>query len=124
MDDPDELADLIRSSRQAALGMTGFMNEALLISHGPKPFSVPDPTRWTILLGTGFERYDVTDAQAFWGDALPGAIFDIVEDGVHFLHATHVDHVIAGLERLDQPISISSIRSPAGPMAVAERLSA
>ena len=124
MGDPDECADLIRSTRQAALGLTGFMNEALLISHGPKPFSVPDPARWTILLGTGFERYDVTDAQAFWSDALPGATFDIVEDGVHFLHATHVNHVIAGLDRLDQPISMSSIRSPAGPMAVAERLSA
>lgn len=105
MDDPAELADLIRSSRQAALGMTGFMNEALLISHGPKPFSVPDPERWTILLGTGYERYDVSDASKFWSDALPGARIDIVEDGVHFLHATHVDRVIAGLDRLDQSMS-------------------
>ena len=103
MDDPNELADLIRSTRQAALGMTGFMNEALLISHGPKPFSVPDPDRWTILLGTGFERYDVGDAQAFWGDALPGAAIRIVEDGVHFLHATHVRDLIAGLDRLAEP---------------------
>ena len=101
MDDPNELADLIRSSRQAALGMTGFMNEALALSEGPKPFSVPSSDAWTILLGTGFERYDVGDARAFWGDALPGAKIDIVEDGVHFLHATHVDHVIAALDRLD-----------------------
>ena len=110
LDDPHELADLIRSSRQAALGMTGFMNESLTFARtGPQPVSVPEPENWTILLGTGFERYDVGDARKFWGDALPGAIIDIVEDGVHFLHATHVDHVIAGLQRLeDQPYSLRS----------------
>ena len=81
--------------------MTGFMNEALAVSRsGPRPVPVAEPERWTILLGSGFERYDVGDAARFWGDALPGATIDIVDDGVHFLHVTHVDRVIAALDRL------------------------
>ncbi len=101
LDTPQDLADIIRATRQAALGMTGFMNEALSVSAGPQPVSVPDPGNWTILLGTGFERYDVTDARAFWCAALPGATVDIVDDGVHFLHLTHIDHVIAALDRMN-----------------------
>ena len=100
LDDPQELDDVIRSTRQAALGMTGFMNEALSLSRsGPQPVQVAEPERWTILLGSGYERYDVSDAARFWSAALPGATIDIVEDGVHFLHATHTDHVIAALIR-------------------------
>jgi pimeloyl-ACP methyl ester carboxylesterase len=98
-DDPLECADIIRGSRQAIHGMHGFLSEALQLGVGPRLTPLANARRWTSLFGTGFETYDVSDAISFWGHALPGGTIKVVEDGVHFLHVTHVSEVIAGLNR-------------------------
>ncbi len=99
LDDPAELADLVRATKQASVGMYGFMNEALWLTGAPHPSVVPDAGGWTVLLGDGTEPYDIADAQAFWRAALPDATIDLVQGGFHFLHVTHVDRVIAALDR-------------------------
>jgi pimeloyl-ACP methyl ester carboxylesterase len=97
--DPSEGADIVRGSRQAIQGMHGFLEEALQLGLGPKLEPLANGERWTGLFGTGYESYDVKDAVAFWGNILPDGVIRIVEDGVHFLHVTHPEEVITGLNR-------------------------
>ncbi|MBK8630073.1 MAG: alpha/beta fold hydrolase [Sphingomonadales bacterium] len=98
-DDPEECAAIVRSSRQAMQGMHGFFGEVMAMRKGPKLDPVPDATRWTALFGSGYESYDVTDGVTFWSSALPGGAIRVVDDGVHFLHLTHTDEVVAALKR-------------------------
>jgi DNA-binding CsgD family transcriptional regulator/pimeloyl-ACP methyl ester carboxylesterase len=97
--DPSECADIVRGSRQAIQGMHGFLEEALQLGLGLKLEPLANGERWTGLFGTGYESYDVKDAVAFWGNILPDGVIRIVEDGVHFLHVTHSEEVITGLNR-------------------------
>jgi DNA-binding CsgD family transcriptional regulator len=99
LDQPDELADIVHGAKQASVGVTGFLNEALALGRDPVPANVVNAARFTLLWGTGHARYDIEDAIAFWSGAMPAAHIDVVDDGVHFLHVTHVDHVIAALDR-------------------------
>jgi pimeloyl-ACP methyl ester carboxylesterase/DNA-binding CsgD family transcriptional regulator len=99
LDDPQELADIIRGGQQASLGMTGFMDEALELGDGPRPQRIDDARAWTVMFGGGYERYDISDATAWWTGHLPGATIEVVEGGVHFLHSTHTAEVIAALQR-------------------------
>ena len=84
-----ERADIVRGAQQAILGFEGFLSEALSLEAGPKPARLADATNWTAMFGSGYESYDTFDAASFWGEAMPGAWIEIVEDGVHFLHVTH-----------------------------------
>jgi DNA-binding CsgD family transcriptional regulator len=97
LDDPRELADIVRGGQQAALGMTGFMDEALELGDGPRIFDALRARTWTVMFGSGYERYDISDAIAWWTDHLPGATIKVVEGGVHFLHSTHAAEVVAAL---------------------------
>ncbi|TRW15214.1 alpha/beta fold hydrolase [Glacieibacterium frigidum] len=107
LDDPREVADIVRGTLQACAGMTGFLGEALALAARPLPVRVPASRRWTLLFGTGYERHDVADAVAFWSAALPQATVRIVDDGVHFLHVTHGAEVVAALGRAALPPSLT-----------------
>jgi pimeloyl-ACP methyl ester carboxylesterase len=99
MDDDQGRADIIRGSHQAIHGRLGFVNEALALGDGPQPIRVEDATRWTAMFGEGYERFDVPDAMAFWGDVIPGGTVQCVERGVHFLHMTNTAEVREALRR-------------------------
>jgi DNA-binding CsgD family transcriptional regulator/pimeloyl-ACP methyl ester carboxylesterase len=99
LDDDTARAEIVRSARQAIQGLSGFLAEALANAKGYQLDEVQNSHRWTALFGSGFESYDVSDAVAFWGKAMPQGTIRVVEDGVHFLHVTHVDEVIAALRR-------------------------
>jgi len=109
LDDPAELADVVRGAKQASVGMYGFMNEALALAREPKPAFVDDAGAWTILFGSGYERYDIDDAAEFWSAAMPDAAIETVADGAHFLHVTHTDVVI---DALDRARSLTSVKQP------------
>lgn len=98
--DEQECEHIVRASRQAMQGMHGFFSEIMALRKGPHLAPLPDGTRWTALFGSGYESYDVADGLAFWGRTLPGAQLDVIDDGVHFLHLTHTDAVLAGLARV------------------------
>jgi pimeloyl-ACP methyl ester carboxylesterase len=99
LDDPAERADLLRGCQQAVRGMYGFLNEAIALGAGANPVQMKDGSRWSAIFGSGYEKFDVADAARFWGAAMPGGTVDIVREGVHFLHVTHTDAVIAALRR-------------------------
>jgi hypothetical protein len=99
LNDPIEMADIVRGAQQAALGLNGFLNEALSLGKGPQPRRVQNASGWTALFGSGYERHDVSDATRFWAEALPGGTIMTVPDGVHFLHITHLDTIIEALHR-------------------------
>jgi len=99
LDDPVGLADIIRGSHQAIHGRLGFVNEALALGDGPRPARIDNAARWTAMFGEGYERFDVPDAMAFWGQALPGGTITCVERGVHFLHMTNQAEVRDALRR-------------------------
>ncbi len=99
LDDPLELADIIRATKQASVGMYGFMNESLWLTRAPKPPVVRDADGWTLFFGEGYERYDITDAVPFWCDAMTGATVEMVDGSAHFLHIAHCDRIIAALDR-------------------------
>ncbi len=100
LDDPQELADIVRGGQQASLGMTGFMDEALELGDGPRPCRITDARAWTVMFGSGYERYDVSEATQWWADHLTGATIETVDGGVHFLHSTHTAQVVAALKRV------------------------
>jgi DNA-binding CsgD family transcriptional regulator len=115
LDDRQELADIVRGGQQASLGMTGFMDEALELGNGPRPQPIADARAWTVMFGRGFDRYDISDATAWWARHLTGATIEAVEGGVHFLHSTHTDAVIAALKRslaVDGAVQNPSERRP------------
>ena len=99
LDDPCELADIVRGAQQASLGMTGFMDEALELGDGPRPRPIADARAWTAMFGSGYERRDISDATDWWAKHLTGATIEVVDGGVHFLHSTHTAEVIAALHR-------------------------
>jgi pimeloyl-ACP methyl ester carboxylesterase/DNA-binding CsgD family transcriptional regulator len=100
LDDSQERADILRGAQQAALGMAGFLGEALEL--GPRPRRIADGRNWTLIFGEIYERADATESRAYWLDHVPGAAVKMVVGGLHFLHSTHTDDVIAALERVCQ----------------------
>ncbi len=95
-------AEIVRSARQAMQGFFGFLGEAQADAKGYAVPSPRDSSTWTALFGSGYESYDVSDAVDHWGKVLPEGHIKVVDDGVHFLHITHIDEVIAAL-RLARP---------------------
>jgi pimeloyl-ACP methyl ester carboxylesterase/DNA-binding CsgD family transcriptional regulator len=112
LDNPEEMEDIIRGAQQCILGMKGFMNEAMANNKGPNPELLDDASRWTLLFGSGYEKYDTSDAAAFWSAAMPGAKVVTVPDGVHFLHVTHKELVVKALERAQSEWGGTSVDVP------------
>lgn len=98
LDDPDVLADHIRASRQAALGMAGFLAEMQAHGAGATPPALPDATHWIVLAGARDPLYDFAIAADFWATVLPGAEQRVLADGGRWLHLTHTQAVVAALD--------------------------
>ncbi|MCW3847764.1 alpha/beta fold hydrolase [Sphingomonas sp. LB-2] len=90
LDDPQEMAIIARSGRQAALGMRGFLSEVLAQSSGARAVSLPDGSAWTIAYGLDDPLYRFEGAAAeHWKAVLPGVATAPIEKGGRFLHLTH-----------------------------------
>ena len=98
LDDPDLLADHIRASRQAALGMAGFLAEMQAHGQGAVPPALADARRWVVLAGARDPLYDFADAADFWAKTLPSAQHCVLADGGRWLHLTHVAAIVSALE--------------------------
>jgi pimeloyl-ACP methyl ester carboxylesterase len=100
MDDPHAAADIVRASRQAALGLDGFLAEMRAQgSPGLQP-ALADGKRWTVIVGAHDPLYDGPASAAHWQAQLPGAQAVIIPDGGRWLHFTHVPAIVAALARL------------------------
>jgi surfactin synthase thioesterase subunit len=75
------------------------MDEALELGDEPRSQRPQDAGECTVILGSGFDRYRISDAIGWWKDHLPGMTVELVEGGVHFLHATQPAEVVAALQR-------------------------
>lgn len=98
-DDPECLADFERGARQAAVGERGVINEMRALIRGPQPEPVADSSVWTILFGARDRTMDVDFARAHWLEKLPSARVETIEDGGHWLHASHPAVVALALVR-------------------------
>lgn len=98
LDDPDLLADHVRASRQAALGMAGFLAEVQAHGKGAVPPALADARGWVVLAGACDPLYRFSDAADFWASILPAAEQRVLADGGRWLHLTHVAAIVAALE--------------------------
>ncbi len=102
LDDPQNLADIIRASRQAALGMHGFLAELQAHGRGSQPPALADGRSWAVLSGAQDPLYDSSAAMDFWRAALPGARLTVLADAGRWLHLTHVEAIVSALAALRQ----------------------
>ena len=100
LDEPDNLSDMVRSSRQSALGMQGFLAEMQAHGGGAEPPALAEASHWTVISGALDPLYSFTAAESFWRRAFPGATFELIADGGRYLHFTHRPAIIAALERI------------------------
>ncbi len=100
IDDPETCADIVRASRQAALGMQGFLAELQAHGRGARPTPLADGRQWRVLAGARDPLYDFGPCAGFWRETLPGAGIEMVADGGRWLHLTHVDRIVAALATL------------------------
>lgn len=98
LEDPELLADLIRASRQAALGMAGFLAEMQAHGQGVAPPALAHARQWVVLAGARDPLYHFADAAEFWARSLPGAQQRVLADGGRWLHLTHIAAIVAALE--------------------------
>lgn len=98
--DPENVADVVRASRQAALGMRGFLAEMQAHGGGARPPAMADGAAWTVMAGANDPLYDFADARAFWEATLPGGTVRLISDGGRWLHLTHVEAIVAALAPL------------------------
>ncbi len=99
LDDPESLADIVRASRQAALGMKGFLSEMQVHGAGARPPALASGKAWVVLTGANDPLYRAADADDFWREVLPGVTLESAADGGRWLHLTHVDAIVAALGR-------------------------
>jgi DNA-binding CsgD family transcriptional regulator/pimeloyl-ACP methyl ester carboxylesterase len=99
LDDDKVRAEIVRSSRQALQGFHGFLGEALADAKGYVVTPPQESEKWTAIFGSGYESYDVSDGLDYWRKLLPNGTMRVVDDGVHFLHVTHIHEVIDALKR-------------------------
>ncbi len=81
LDDPDNLADMVRASRQSSLGMAGFLAELQAHGAGAVPPALTDAGTWTIIAGARDPLYNFADAEAFWRQTFAGVTIDVRPDG-------------------------------------------
>ncbi|NML07500.1 alpha/beta fold hydrolase [Sphingomonas sp. G-3-2-10] len=95
LDDPEELATIVRAGRQSALGMHGFLNEILTHGAGARAPVLLDGSNWTIAYGQRDPLYRFDEAEAHWRATLPGVAVLAIEQGGRFLHLTHAAEIAA-----------------------------
>ncbi len=100
LEDPETLADVVRASRQSALGMKGFLAELQVHGGGARPPALADGTAWTVLTGADDPLYCASDADDFWRETMPGVHLDSIAGAGRWPHLTHVPAVIAALARI------------------------
>ena len=100
MDDPANVADIVRASRQAALGLHGFVAEMRAQGTAAVPPVLADGRRWTVMVGACDPLYDGPASGTYWQAQLPGAALAVLPDGGRWLHFTHVPAIVAALQRL------------------------
>lgn len=100
LDDAESLADIVRASRQAALGMKGFLAEMQAHGAGARPPALARATDWTVIAGARDPLYDFAATRDFWQATLPGATLETIPDAGRWLHLTHVDAIVAALRAL------------------------
>lgn len=100
MDDPACVADIVRASRQAALGLHGFVAEMRAQGSARAVPALRDGRRWTVIVGARDPLYDGPATGAYWQAQLPGAALVVLPDGGRWLHFTHVPAIVAALQRL------------------------
>jgi pimeloyl-ACP methyl ester carboxylesterase/DNA-binding CsgD family transcriptional regulator len=96
-DDPDTVADIVRASRQAALGMKGFLAEMQAHGGGARPPALAQADDWVVMAGAKDPLYDFETSRDFWQATLPGAVVQIIPDGGRWLHLTHTEAIVAAL---------------------------
>lgn len=96
-EDPDNVADIVRASRQSALGMKGFLAELQAHGRGAEPPPLAAAPDWVVMAGARDPLYDFETSRDFWRATLPGAEIRIVPDGGRWLHLTHADAIVAAL---------------------------
>ena len=97
IDDPDTRADIVRASRQAALGMAGFLAEMQAAGRGVAIPCLGDGRGWTIIAGALDPLYDFDGSAGYWHETLPGVRIVRLGDAGRWPHLTHVDTVVAAL---------------------------
>lgn len=96
LDDPEHLADIVRASRQSALGLHGFLAE--MQAHGrSSPAPLACGKAWTVIVGAHDPLYDIAATQGCWARLLPGSALLSLPDGGRWLHLTHTAAVVAAL---------------------------
>ena len=96
-DNPVDVADIVRASRQAAVGMKGFLAEMQAHGGGARPPALVHADDWVVVAGAKDPLYDFEASRDFWAQTLPGAGVQIIPDGGRWLHLTHTDAIIAAL---------------------------
>ena len=97
LDDPEVLADIVRASRQSALGMKGFLAELQVHGAGARPPRLADGSNWVVVTGAHDPLYNFADAEAFWRETLPGMRLVVVPDAGRWPHLTHVGTIVDAL---------------------------
>ncbi|MBC7505985.1 MAG: hypothetical protein H7267_09730 [Sandarakinorhabdus sp.] len=97
--DGDNVADIVRASRQCALGMKGFLAEMQAHGAGALPPAPGCAAAWTVMAGAMDPLYDFAATRSFWEATLPGAAIVTLPDGGRWLHLTHIDAIVASLGR-------------------------
>ncbi|CAM3194816.1 hypothetical protein SPAN111604_09680 [Sphingomonas antarctica] len=87
-DDPTAKKEILRGTKQAVIGLTGMLDEALELGLGPQPAAI-DGHGWTLIYGDIEEDGDLSSAIAHWRHALPMADLVKLPSGGNFLHMTH-----------------------------------
>ncbi len=89
LDDPAELGAMIRSLRQCALGMRGFLGDMRTQSSRMRATPIADGSHWTLVVGERDPLYYFPLSEDYWRSTLPGVRIDRIPDGGRWLHATH-----------------------------------
>ena len=110
IDDPQARADIVRASRQAALGMLGFLQEMQALGRGIAMRGIADGRGWAIVVGGRDPLYDFADSADFWRDTLPGVRITVLADGGRWPHLTHAEAVVAALGNVSVSPPIESGR--------------
>lgn len=100
LEDPEELAIAVRSGRQCALGMRGFLNELTWHASGNVAAPLVSGLRWSILHGECDPLFDFSDGEPYWRETLPGVRAECVSGGGRYLHLTHPTHIADACARL------------------------
>ena len=96
--DEQEMATVVRATRQCALGMKGFVAEIVADVHNTRPQTLINGDKWTIISGAQDQLFQFNEeAETYWRLILPNARFVTVPDGGRFLHLTHPKPIVSAL---------------------------